>query len=134
VLRNPGLATDARFASNSRRTAARDALRPIIVDTFATLTGRGGGGAAGRGRHRQRAHERHACRVVACAARRARPLDAGRFAGGNDSRAAAAGHGGGRHAADGPHPGPRADNTDAILRELGYDADAVARLHAEGAV
>jgi itaconate CoA-transferase len=38
VLMQPELATDARFASNSKRTVARDALRPIIVETFAALT------------------------------------------------------------------------------------------------
>jgi itaconate CoA-transferase len=38
VLRQPELATDERFASNSRRTAERQALRSIIVQTFASLT------------------------------------------------------------------------------------------------
>ena len=38
VLERPELATDARFASNSRRVAARDELRAIIVDAFAQLT------------------------------------------------------------------------------------------------
>jgi len=38
VLMQPELATDARFASNSKRTVAREALRPIIVETFAALT------------------------------------------------------------------------------------------------
>jgi len=38
VLMQPELAADARFASNSKRTVARDALRPIIVETFAALT------------------------------------------------------------------------------------------------
>jgi itaconate CoA-transferase len=38
VLLQPELATDARFASNSKRTVARDALRSIIVETFASLT------------------------------------------------------------------------------------------------
>jgi itaconate CoA-transferase len=38
VLEQPALATDPRFASNAARTAARDALRAIIVDVFATLT------------------------------------------------------------------------------------------------
>jgi itaconate CoA-transferase len=38
VLLRPDLATDARFASNSKRTVARDALRSIIVETFAALT------------------------------------------------------------------------------------------------
>jgi itaconate CoA-transferase len=38
VLLRPELATDARFASNSKRTVARDALRCVIVETFASLT------------------------------------------------------------------------------------------------
>ncbi len=38
VLRQPGLATDERFASNSRRTAERQALRAIIVEAFAGLS------------------------------------------------------------------------------------------------
>jgi itaconate CoA-transferase len=38
VLRRPELATDERFASNSRRTAERQALRALIVETFAPLT------------------------------------------------------------------------------------------------
>ncbi len=38
VLGQPALATDERFASNSKRTVARDALRAIIVAAFASLT------------------------------------------------------------------------------------------------
>ena len=38
VLRRPDLATDERFASNSKRTAERQALRSIIAETFAALT------------------------------------------------------------------------------------------------
>ena len=38
VLQQPALATDPRFASNSRRTAARDELRAIIDTVFAGLT------------------------------------------------------------------------------------------------
>ena len=38
VLEQPALATDARFASNSRRVQAREALRALIVEAFATLT------------------------------------------------------------------------------------------------
>jgi itaconate CoA-transferase len=38
VLLRPEMATDTRFASNSKRTVARDALRSIIVETFAALT------------------------------------------------------------------------------------------------
>ena len=37
VLQKPELATDARFSSNSKRTAARAELRKIIADTFAAL-------------------------------------------------------------------------------------------------
>ncbi len=38
VLGRPELATDERFASNSRRTAARQELRTLIVDAFSRLT------------------------------------------------------------------------------------------------
>jgi itaconate CoA-transferase len=38
VLQQPGLAADERFASNSRRVGNRDALRSIIVEVFSTLT------------------------------------------------------------------------------------------------
>ena len=39
VLEQPALARDPRFASNAARTQARDALRAIIVETFAALSG-----------------------------------------------------------------------------------------------
>lgn len=38
VLLQPALAKEERFSSNSRRSAARDELRQIIVDVFAPLT------------------------------------------------------------------------------------------------
>jgi crotonobetainyl-CoA:carnitine CoA-transferase CaiB-like acyl-CoA transferase len=38
VLQRPDLATDPRFSTNSRRSAARDALRALIVEAFASLT------------------------------------------------------------------------------------------------
>ncbi len=38
VLLQPALASDERFTSNSRRVAAREALRALIVDAFASLT------------------------------------------------------------------------------------------------
>jgi crotonobetainyl-CoA:carnitine CoA-transferase CaiB-like acyl-CoA transferase len=38
VLLQPALARDARFASNGKRSAARETVRQIIVDAFATLT------------------------------------------------------------------------------------------------
>src|SRR4051794_36927036 len=38
VLEQPALAADPRFVSNAARTAAREALRAIIVEVFATLS------------------------------------------------------------------------------------------------
>jgi itaconate CoA-transferase len=38
VLRQPALADDPRFASNSKRTQARDELRAMIVAEFARMT------------------------------------------------------------------------------------------------
>jgi crotonobetainyl-CoA:carnitine CoA-transferase CaiB-like acyl-CoA transferase len=38
VLRRPELATDDRFSTNSKRSAARDELRALIAETFAPLT------------------------------------------------------------------------------------------------
>ncbi len=38
VLRQPALATDERFDANYKRNANREALRALIVDTFAGLT------------------------------------------------------------------------------------------------
>jgi itaconate CoA-transferase len=38
VLLQPGLATDVRFDSNARRNEHRDALKAIIVETFASMT------------------------------------------------------------------------------------------------
>jgi itaconate CoA-transferase len=38
VLLRPELATDSRFSSNAKRVASRDELRAIVVDVFAALT------------------------------------------------------------------------------------------------
>ena len=38
VLKQPGLATDARFDSNARRNEHREALKAIILDAFASLS------------------------------------------------------------------------------------------------
>ena len=38
VLLQPALASDSRFAGNAQRTAARDALHALIVETFRPLT------------------------------------------------------------------------------------------------
>lgn len=39
VLLQPGLAKDERFSTNPKRSAARDAVRALIVDAFASLSG-----------------------------------------------------------------------------------------------
>ncbi len=38
ALQNPALATDARFDSNARRNENREALKALILETFASLT------------------------------------------------------------------------------------------------
>jgi itaconate CoA-transferase len=38
VLLQPALATEERFSTNARRTAARDSLRDLIVEAFAAMT------------------------------------------------------------------------------------------------
>jgi crotonobetainyl-CoA:carnitine CoA-transferase CaiB-like acyl-CoA transferase len=38
VLLQPALASEERFSTNSKRSAARDPLRALILDAFATLT------------------------------------------------------------------------------------------------
>ena len=133
VLHNAALATDPRFSSNTKRTAARGALRAIIVDAFAAL----------------RAEE-----VIA-------RLDAAKIANArmNDmhevwehAQLKARGRWTEVVSPAGPIAAllppampntvtPRMDavpalgqHTDAILRELGYDAATIARLRAEGAV
>jgi crotonobetainyl-CoA:carnitine CoA-transferase CaiB-like acyl-CoA transferase len=133
VLRNAALATDPRFASNTKRTAAREALRAIIVDAFAAL----------------RAEE-----VIA-------RLDAAKIANArmNDmhevwEHAQLKARGRWTEVASPAGPiaallppampntvTPRMDpvpalgqHTEAILRELGYDAATIARLRTEGAV
>jgi itaconate CoA-transferase len=133
VLRNPGLATDARFSSNSRRTVARDELRAVIVETFATLTAAEVvarlddaqiANARMNDMHEVWAHPQLAARerwteVDSPAGMIPALLPPGL-----------------------PHDfAPRMDaipalgqHTDAILRELGYDAGAIVRLRAENAV
>jgi crotonobetainyl-CoA:carnitine CoA-transferase CaiB-like acyl-CoA transferase len=38
VLQQPGLAADDRYNTNAKRSAARETLRKLIVDSFASLT------------------------------------------------------------------------------------------------
>jgi itaconate CoA-transferase len=133
VLEQPGLATDARFASNSQRTAAREALRALIVEAFAPYT---------------------AAQIIA-------KLDAAQIANAQANTMADVWAHPQLEARErwtevgssaGPIPAllppgmprewrPRMDevpalgqHTDAILGEIGFDAAAIAALRAEGAI
>jgi len=133
VLQRPELATDPRFASNSKRTAERQALRAIIVEGFAALS---------------------ADEVIA-------RLDDAQIANArmNDMhdvwqhpQLKARGRWTQVETPSGPIPAllppgdtdafaPRMDavpalgqHTDAILAELGWDPEGIAALHREGAV
>ena len=132
VLLQPALTTDPRFAGNPQRVAARDALRQIIVDTFAPLS-------TAQVVQRIEAAQIANARVNTMAELWAHPqLKARERWRMVDSPA-------------GPLPAmlppgswdtePRMDavpalgqHTDAILAELGLDTAAIAALHAAGAV
>jgi len=133
VLEQPGLATDPRFASNTLRTAAREALREIIVQAFAPFT------AAGIIERLDAAQIANA-QVNTMQDLWSHPQLQAR------GRWTEVGTGAGPIPALWP-PGmprdwdPRMDavptlgqHTEAILAEFGYDAAAVSALHAEGAV
>jgi itaconate CoA-transferase len=133
VLERPALASDPRFASNAARTAAREALRAIIVETFGALS---------------------AEQVVA-------RLDAAQIANARVNtmsevwahpQLAARGRWVEVETPAGPVPAllppgaRRAEDvrmdavpalgahTDALLGEIGFDAAAIARLHRDGVV
>jgi itaconate CoA-transferase len=133
VLERPELATDPRFASNAARTVARDALRAIIVATFAGMTA-----------------EQVTSRLDRAQIANARVNTMGEVWTHPQLRARA------RWSEVATPSGPvpalvppgahdasdvRMDavpalgvHTDALLAELGFDAATIARLHREGAV
>jgi crotonobetainyl-CoA:carnitine CoA-transferase CaiB-like acyl-CoA transferase len=133
VLERSELAADARFASNAARTAARDALRAIIVETFRSMS-------TGQVVARLDAAQIANARVNTMAEVWAHPQLQAR----------------GRWTEVGTPAGPvpallppgaydvgdaRMDavpalgaHTDALLAELGLDAAAIARLREQGAV
>jgi crotonobetainyl-CoA:carnitine CoA-transferase CaiB-like acyl-CoA transferase len=137
VLRQPQLAADLRFASNSKRSAERNTLRAIIVEAFAKLDASEVvarldaaqiANAQVNTMHDVWKHPQLAARgrwreVETPAGRVPALLPPGNWA---DT---------------GEETGPRMDpvpslgqHTDAILGELGLDAAAVASLRAQGAV
>ena len=137
VLRQPALATDERFASNSKRTAARVALRAIIVEAFAPFTATqvierldaaGIANAQMNDMHDVWAHPQLAARkrwveVGTSAGPVLAPLPPGVVRGTSDD------------AIPRMDPVPAlGEHTDAILRELGYDDAAIAALRAAKAV
>ncbi len=132
VLLQPALATDPRFTGNSKRVAARDALRALIVEAFSSLS------AAQVVERLERAQIANA-RVNTMAEVWQHPQLAAR------GRWREVGSPVGMLPALLPpgswETGPRMDpvpalgeHTDAILAELGLDAAAIAALRAENAV
>jgi itaconate CoA-transferase len=133
VLRRPELATDARFSSNSRRTEARDTLRAMIVDEFSRMTidevvARLDAAQIANARmndmHDVWRHEQLKARD--------RWTDVA-----TPSGPVAALLPPGQPNAYAPRMDPvpaLGEHTDAILRELGYDDETIARLRADGAV
>ncbi len=133
VLRQPGLATDERFASNSRRVDAREALRGIIVAAFADMTA---DDVAARLDEAQIANARmrdmHEVWSHPQLKARDRWVDVGTPTGPVPALLPPG--------QDDANP-PRMDDvpalgqhTDAILAELGYDAGAIADLRKAAAV
>ena len=133
VLEQPGLAGDARFASNTLRTASREALREIIVRAFAPFT-------AAQVMDKLEAAQIATAQVNTMHDVWNHPQLQAR------ERWTEVGSGAGPIPALLPPGVPRewdarmdavptlGQHTDAILAECGYDADAIAALRAEGAV
>jgi itaconate CoA-transferase len=133
VLLQPELAADPRFSTNSSRSAARGELRAIIIDVFSRLTveqviGRLDAANIANAylndmhdvwQHAQLKARERWTEVDTPAGKVPALLPPGipnTFAPRMDPVPALGAH------------------TDAILMELGYDRDAMARLHAESAV
>ena len=133
VLGQPALATDERFATNSKRNATREALGAIIVEVFRPLT------AAqvierldAAGIANARMNDMHEVRAHPQLAARQRWVDVDTPAGKVPALVPPGSP---------TSPPPRMDpvpalgaHTNSILRELGYDEAAIARFVAEEVV
>ena len=133
VLGEPALADDPRFASNSKRHAARDALRSLIVAAFAGLDA---GQVVARLDRAQianaRVNDMHDVWNHAQLRARERWAEVATAAGPIPALLPP-----GMAVADGPRMGPvpaLGAHTDAILAELGCSSAEIAALHASGAV
>lgn len=133
VLERPALADDARFDSNSRRSAARDELRAIIVETFSGLTAEQ---VAARldaaGIANARVNEMHDVWRHAQLAARGRWAEVGTPAG---PVPALLPPGAPEAFTSRMDPVPAlGEHTESILRELGYRDQMIQRLQSGGAV
>jgi itaconate CoA-transferase len=133
VLERPQLATEPRFSSNSRRAAARAELRAIITDAFSTLTAErvierldSAQIANGRMNDMQAVWDHHQLKA------RNRWVDIDTPAGKIPALLPPAVPDQYMPRMD-PVPA-LGEHTRAILGELGYDEDSIARLRAESAI
>ncbi|NIF91062.1 CaiB/BaiF CoA-transferase family protein [Burkholderia sp. Cy-637] len=133
VIRQPALAEDARFSSNSRRVANRAELSALIEQAFAPLSAREVLDRLDAARiANAQMNDMQAVWQHAQLAARQRWTMVGTPAGEIPALLPP-----GLSAADAPRMDPvpaLGEHTDAILAELGYDAAGIARLHGSGAV
>lgn len=133
VIRQPALAEDPRFSSNSRRVANRAELSALIEQAFAALSAREVLDRLDTARiANAQMNDMQAVWQHAQLAARQRWTTVGTPAGEIPALLPP-----GLSAADAPRMDPvpaLGEHTDAILAELGYDAAGIARLHGSGAV
>ncbi len=138
VLQRPDLARDPRYDANPKRSAAREALRALIVEVFAGLTT---AQVLARLDAAQIANARVNTMAEVWDHPQLRARDRWREVGTPAGPVPALLPPGSWRDADGRPSDPRMDpvpalgeHTEAVLRELGLDADAIATLRADGAI